>query len=150
QSDFYHALRGSRVERGSVRMRDRSPAELVLGTVQLGLAYGAANRTGKPARAAALKLVRKAARSGVREFDTARAYGDSEERLGEALAGKKAVRAITKLSPLSELAPDSSHDQVRRAVDESIEQSLVSLRRDRLDCLLLHRASHMWAFDGAI
>ena len=25
-----------------------------------------------------------------------------------------------------------------------------ALRRDKLDCLLLHRASHMWAFDGAI
>jgi len=131
-------------------MRERSPAEMVLGTVQLGLAYGAANRTGKPAHAAALKLVRKAAQSGVSQFDTARAYGDSEARVGEALAGKKAVRTITKLSPLSGLAPNSSRDEVRRAVDDSIEQSLVSLRRTRLDCLLLHRAQHMWAFGGTI
>lgn len=131
-------------------MRERSPAELVLGTVQLGLAYGAANRTGKPARAAALNLVRKAQRCGVREFDTARAYGDSEDRLGEALAGKNTVRTITKLSPLSELAHDTTREAARRAVDASIEQSLISLRRDKLDCLLLHRASHMWAFDGAI
>ena len=123
---------------------------MVLGTVQLGLAYGAANRTGKPARAAALSLVRKAARSGVCQFDTARAYGDSEDRIGEALAGRKAVRTITKLSPLRELAPHSSRDEVRRAVDDSIEQSLVSLRRTRLDCLLLHRAQHMWAFGGTI
>jgi len=130
-------------------MRSRAP-ELVLGTVQLGLAYGAANRTGKPARQAALKLVRRAAEAGVREFDTARAYGDSEDRVGEALAGRKAVRAITKLSPLSELGAAASRDEVRRAVDESIARSLESLRRDRIDCLLLHRAQHMWAFDGAI
>ncbi|HEX4292754.1 MAG TPA: aldo/keto reductase [Rhizomicrobium sp.] len=131
-------------------MRERSPAEMVLGTVQLGLAYGAANRTGKPARAAALSLVRKAARAGVCQFDTARAYGDSEDRIGEALAGRKTVRTITKLSPLRALAPNSSRDEVRRAVDDSIEQSLVSLRCARLDCLLLHRAQHMWAFGGAI
>jgi spore coat polysaccharide biosynthesis protein SpsF len=131
-------------------MRSRSPAELVLGTVQLGLAYGAANRTGKPSRRAALGLVRKAALAGIREFDTARAYGDSEERIGEALAGRKAVRTITKLSPLSELKPGAARAAVRAAVDASIEQSLASLRRDRLDCLLLHRAQHMWAFDGAI
>jgi len=130
-------------------MRSRAP-QLVLGTVQLGLAYGAANRTGKPPRQAALKLVRRAAEAGIREFDTARAYGDSEDRLGEALAGRKAVRAITKLSPLSELASDASRQDVRRAVDHSIEQSLESLRRDRIDCLLLHRAQHMWAYDGAI
>jgi spore coat polysaccharide biosynthesis protein SpsF len=131
-------------------MRERAPAELVLGTVQLGLAYGAANRTGKPARATALRLVRRAAACGINQFDTARAYGDSEERIGEALADKKTVRAITKLSPLSELKPGAMRKTVQRAVDESIEQSLASLRRGRLDCLLLHRAQHMWAFDGAI
>src|ERR1700743_3977460 len=124
-------------------MRSRSPAELVLGTVQLGLAYGAANRPGKPSRRAALGLWRTAARAGIREFDTARAYGDSEERVGEALAGRKAVRTITKLSPLSELKPGAARAAVRAAVDASIEQSLASLRRDRLDCLPVRRAPHM-------
>ncbi|HTQ13524.1 MAG TPA: aldo/keto reductase [Rhizomicrobium sp.] len=127
-----------------------NPAELVLGSVQLGLAYGAANRTGKPSRKAALKLVRRAADSGITKFDTARAYGDSEERLGEALEARKAVRAITKLSPLGELAPDASRDDVRTAVDASVMQSLVALRRERIDCLLLHRAAHMTAFGGAV
>ncbi|HEY2068173.1 MAG TPA: aldo/keto reductase [Rhizomicrobium sp.] len=127
-----------------------NPAELVLGSVQLGLAYGAANRTGKPSRGAALRLVRRAADSGITKFDTARAYGDSEERLGEALAARKAVRTITKLSPLTELSDDASRDDVRFAVDMSIAESLIALRRDRIDCLLLHRAAHMTAFGGAV
>lgn len=131
-------------------MREQRSAAMVLGSVQLGLAYGAANRTGKPERGAALSLVRRAAEAGIQEFDTARAYGDSEDRLGEALAGKKAVRTITKLSPLAELAADASRDAVRAAVDASIEESLAALRLSRLDCLLLHRAAHMKAFDGAI
>src|ERR1700749_1749613 len=131
-------------------MRGQSPAELVLGSVQLGLAYGAANRTGKPSREAALRLVGQAIDGGVSQFDTARAYGDSEDRLGEALADKKAVRTITKLSPLSALAPDASRDDVRAAVDASIEESLTALRRERLDCLLLHRAEHMRSHGGAI
>ena len=121
-----------------------------MGSVQLGLAYGAANRTGKPSREAALRLVGHAIDGGISQFDTARAYGDSEDRLGEALAHRKAVRAITKLSPLSNLAPDASRDDVRAAVDASIQESLSALRRDRLDCLLLHRAEHMRAFGGAI
>ncbi|HEY1631754.1 MAG TPA: aldo/keto reductase [Rhizomicrobium sp.] len=125
-----------------------NPAELVLGSVQLGLAYGAANRTGKPSRRAALRLVRRAAESGITKFDTARAYGDSEERLGEAL--DKRARAITKLSPLSELAEDASRDAVVAAVDASLAQSLAALRRERIDCLLLHRAAHMTAWDGAV
>lgn len=126
------------------------PAELVVGSVQLGLAYGAANRTGKPARDLALRLVRRAANAGVSTFDTARAYGEAEERLGSALAGRRAVRTITKLAALSELAPDASQETVRAAVDESIAQSCAALRRERLDCLLLHRASHMTAYGGAI
>ncbi len=124
-------------------------AELVLGSVQLGLAYGVANKSGKPAHGAALQLVRHAADAGIRQFDTARAYGDSEARLGEALDGRT-VRTITKLSPLDDLPVGASRDEVRSAVDASIADSLTALRRQRIDCLLLHRAAHMNAFGGAI
>jgi spore coat polysaccharide biosynthesis protein SpsF len=129
-------------------MRKARPAELVLGSVQLGLPYGAANKTGMPSHANALSLVRRAANAGL-TLDTARAYGESEKRIGDALTRKRA-RTITKLSPLSELSADSSREDIRAAVDTSIAASLEALRRDRLDCLLLHRAAHMTAFDGAI
>ena len=124
-------------------------AELVLGSVQLGLAYGIANKTGKPTHKAALQLVRLAADFGITQFDTARAYGDSEERLGEALEGRVA-RTITKLSPLSDLPEQTGRDEVRQAVDTSIAESLSALRKNKIDCLLLHRANHMTAFGGAI
>jgi spore coat polysaccharide biosynthesis protein SpsF len=130
-------------------MRSNRPAELIIGSVQLGLAYGAANRTGKPDRQTALRLVRRAADAGVGGFDTARAYGDSEERLGEALQGR-GVRTITKLSPLSELTAESSLRQIETAVDTSIDRSLRALRRKTLDCVLLHRAVHMTAFGGRV
>lgn len=129
-------------------MRSDRHVELVVGSAQLGLAYGAANRTGKPDRKLALRLVRKAADSGIGAFDTARAYGDSEERLGEALKGRR-IKTITKLSPLTELSP-SSPDAVIAAVDDSIAQSLAALQRDKLDCLLLHRAVQLTAFQGAV
>jgi aryl-alcohol dehydrogenase-like predicted oxidoreductase len=125
-------------------------AELVLGSVQLGLTYGAANRAGKPSRGTALRLVRRAVDAGVSSIDTARAYGDSEERLGEALSGRKAVRTTTKLSPLTGLSEDASRGETRAAVDASIAQSLAALKRERIDCLLLHRARHMTSHHGAI
>jgi aryl-alcohol dehydrogenase-like predicted oxidoreductase len=131
-------------------MRIARPAELVMGSAQLGLNYGAANRTGKPLREAALRLVRRAADAGIGTFDTARAYGDAEERLGEALHGRHAVRTITKLAPLSDLAVDASRETVIAAVDASIEQSRAALRRSSLDCLLLHRARHITAYGGAV
>jgi spore coat polysaccharide biosynthesis protein SpsF len=131
-------------------MRDARAPELVLGSVQLGLTYGAANRTGKPSRPQALRLVSRAADAGITQFDTARAYGDAEERLGEALAGNKSVRTITKLSPLTNLPDNASPHLARAAVDASIAESLAALRKDRLDCLLLHRATHMTSHGGAI
>jgi spore coat polysaccharide biosynthesis protein SpsF len=131
-------------------MQKARPAELVLGSVQLGLAYGAANRTGKPSHGTALKLVHRAADAGITNFDTARAYGDSENRIGEALFARDGMRTVTKLSPLSELASDAPQDEVCAAVDASIAASLDALRRDRLDCLLLHRASHMTDFGGTV
>ena len=126
------------------------PAELVLGSVQLGLPYGIANRTGQPSRSAAVALVQRASDRGVLEFDTARAYGDSEERLGEALATRRVGRTITKLSPLADLPADASREQVRAAVDRSVSASMAALKRGRIDCLLLHRAGHMTAFGGAL
>jgi aryl-alcohol dehydrogenase-like predicted oxidoreductase len=130
--------------------RSGMAAELVLGSVQLGLSYGAANVTGKPSRGTALKLVRRALDAGVSSIDTARAYGDSEERIGEALAGRKTVRTITKLSPLAELAENASREDVRAVVDASIAESLAALKCDRIDCLLVHRAAHMTSHGGAI
>jgi aryl-alcohol dehydrogenase-like predicted oxidoreductase len=124
-------------------------AEFVLGSVQLGLAYGAANRTGKPSRSAALALVKRAVESGVRQFDTARAYGDAEERLGEALSGSP-VFTVTKLSPLAGLGEEPPPGAVVAAVEDSVAQSCAALRTERLDCLLLHRAAHMTQYGGAV
>jgi aryl-alcohol dehydrogenase-like predicted oxidoreductase len=131
-------------------MRGDRPAELVIGSVQLGLPYGVANRSGQPARETALRLVRKAADAGIAQFDTARAYGDAEGRLGEALAGRRAVHTITKLSPLTQLPANASRDAVCAAVDDSIAESLAALRLTQLPCLLLHRAGHLTAFNGAV
>ncbi|MGC8534553.1 MAG: aldo/keto reductase [Rhizomicrobium sp.] len=125
------------------------PAELVLGAVQLGLSYGAANRTGQPSHAAALRLVGRAFDHGISTFDTARAYGNSEERLGEALSARP-VRMVTKLSPLATLPEDAPRETVRAEVDASIAQSLCALRQDRIDCLMLHRAAHRISHAGAI
>src|SRR5258706_2580374 len=129
-------------------MRNGRPAELVMGSVQLGLPYGATNRTGKPPRDAALRLVRRAANAGVSVFDTARSYGDAEERLGAALAGRRAVRTITKLDPLTSLAADASPAAVCAAVDQSVAESLVALRLKALDCVLLHRAEQLSSYGG--
>lgn len=126
------------------------PASLVLGTAQLGMSYGIANRTGAPSPAEAEALVLRAFSLGITSFDTARAYGESESRLGRALKGKTGASIVTKLAPLDHLALDAPAATVVEAVRASIAASAEALGTSVLDTVLLHRARHLRAHNGAV
>ncbi|MBO9522532.1 MAG: aldo/keto reductase [Nocardioidaceae bacterium] len=119
-------------------------AALVLGTVQLGLAYGAANSAGMPSAADAADVLAAARDAGVTHLDTARAYGESEARIGHALARglSEHVGIVTKVAPL---ADGDGADAVRA----SVEKSLRLLGASALDALLLHRAAD-WTRPGVV
>lgn len=57
--------------------------KLILGTVQLGLEYGVNNQTGKPNKEAAFRILKIAHRKGIKIIDTADAYGNVNEIIGE-------------------------------------------------------------------
>ena len=126
-------------------------SELTLGTAQLGMEYGIANRVGQPALPIAIRMVRQAVAHGVTALDTARAYGDAEAVLGEALTGawRSRVEVVTKLDPLASLAQDASPSKVRAAVDDSVDRSCEALKSKTLSTLLLHRSAHRDAWGGA-
>lgn len=107
---------------------------LVLGTVQLGLPYGVANRTGQPGPEAAEGILSAAAGVGVTHLDTARAYGTAERCIGR--AAPRGLRVVTKVAPLEPGEADAA-----RAVRESVRCSRAELgaHGERLAGLLLHR-----------
>jgi len=73
-------------------------------------------------------LIRRAYDAGIRYFDTARAYQESEAVYGQALEGvRDDVYLATKVHA-------SSPDSVRR----SVEASLADLRTDVIDCIQIH------------
>ncbi|BCW90573.1 hypothetical protein sos41_37450 [Alphaproteobacteria bacterium SO-S41] len=125
-------------------------SRLVLGTVQIGAPYGAANLTGLPSTDRAIRLLKRARRAGVGAFDTARGYGEAENRIGAAFEGEDQPDTITKLDPLASLPEDASAAEAECAVEDSINASLVSLKRAKLDTLLLHRAAHLSSHGGAV
>jgi aryl-alcohol dehydrogenase-like predicted oxidoreductase len=129
-----------------------SDAALVLGTAQLGSDYGRTNDVGYLSNQAALALLEAAYAQGVRTFDTARAYGASEQRIGMFVRahGLRDVQILTKLDPLASLAPDLPAQAVRMIVRQSIQTSLENLGIDQLPVLMLHRVSHIEAFGGAV
>lgn len=128
----------------------RSVTDMVLGTAQLGMPYGIAHR-GTPDEAESIEMLRRAIIEGVGYLDTARAYGVSEARIGKLLSqgwdGR--ARVVTKLSPLAEVADDAAPSEAEARVEISLLQSRLALGTD-LDIVLLHRASHLYAWNGAV
>lgn len=117
--------------------------KLILGTVQLGLPYGIANTTGQPDIANAKAIVAAAMRCGIAAFDTAHAYGTSEEVLGESLKDiHTPTRVISKLP--AELRGTKGEGT------RCLELSLKALQRESLFALLFHREEHLPLLDGPL
>ena len=57
-------------------------SKLILGTVQFGLKYGINNTIGKPKKDEVLSLLKVAYNSGIRVLDTAEAYGNAHQLIG--------------------------------------------------------------------
>lgn len=114
---------------------------LALGTVQFGMPYGIANKAGQVSREEAGAILDYAAAAGIDTLDTAIAYGQSEERLGE--IGVKQWRIISKLPAM----PEPCHD-VSSWVQKSVSESLGRLGINRLGGLLLHRPQQLLGQNG--
>jgi aryl-alcohol dehydrogenase-like predicted oxidoreductase len=109
---------------------------LVLGTVQMGLDYGIANRGGRIPLDEVAAVLDLAKEQGIDRIDTASAYGEAEATLGR--IGMSGRKVITKLRPLPAGCAD---------VDGWVRQEVAaSLRRLGLEAvygLLLHRADDL-------
>jgi aryl-alcohol dehydrogenase-like predicted oxidoreductase len=130
----------------NITWRDEDVSRIILGTVQLGLDYGVANVHGKPSPEKALKIMEAAWACGVRHFDTAQAYGDSEAVIGRALrdlAVAREARIASKLSPRLNPADPT-------AIADSIERTFEDLGVDRLWCMMLHVAGWLDYWDDGL
>lgn len=119
---------------------------LVLGTVQLGLPYGVANRTGQPDQDVATEIVRVAWQGGIREFDTAQAYSASESVLGESL---RRLGVAGKANVITKFDPDMDHLD-RDAMLRSVEGSLKRLGVGQLTGVMLHREASLELWDRGL
>lgn len=97
--------------------------------------YGIANKSGQPDSHLAMAIVEAAWQGGIRQFDTAQGYGDSEKVLGWALHDlgiSNQAQVISKLDP-------SLDYMDREAVKSSIHKSLDNLKISCLHGFMLHR-----------
>jgi aryl-alcohol dehydrogenase-like predicted oxidoreductase len=114
-------------------------SQLVLGTAQLGLSYGIANKQGKLDRKKALDLLSEAARLGITNFDTASSYGDAEALLGNYFRENPSSTAdiITKIRPLrfNEKVDTYVADKILKT---EIEGALSRLEISKISLMMFH------------
>ena len=114
-------------------------SRLVLGTAQMGMPYGINNRSGQPNQTEALEMVWEAWQSGICEFDTGQAYGESEKVLGDIFSKIgicEKVRVFTKLNPALDLKNTF-------VAEKALESSLKRLRVEKLAGLMLHHENQL-------
>jgi aryl-alcohol dehydrogenase-like predicted oxidoreductase len=120
-------------------------SRLGLGTVQFGLNYGVANVNGQLAASEISTILLRAASVGVEVLDTAAAYGESEQILGQCLDASMDFRLITKTIPLRQAAIGTNE---LRKISEAFEESLFKLRRNQVDTLMVHHAEDLLVQGG--
>ena len=86
-----------------------------------------------------VELLKTASILGINCLDTAPAYGESEERLGQLLPEiKHDFRIITKVGETYSKKNGSHYDFSENAIMKSLERSISHLNRSHLDVVLLH------------
>lgn len=119
---------------------------ITLGAAQFGLDYGITNRSGCPSDEELRSILRSAAAAGITHVDTARSYGNSEQRLGKLLPeiGNGAWRLTTKIPRLGHMRDVNDSPGFADAAVANLELSCAALQRDSVDLLLLHMSEDMW------
>jgi aryl-alcohol dehydrogenase-like predicted oxidoreductase len=118
-------------------------SRVAIGTVQFGLRYGVANKSGMVSKETAKKILQEAFSYGVKTLDTAISYGISEKILGE--IDIKPWQVISKLPRV----PDTVED-IPGHILQKVEGSLTRLNIQYLDVLLMHDPSQLLENSGPI
>lgn len=105
--------------------------KIILGTVQFGLNYGINNTEGKPSVAAVKAILDAAYSNNITMLDTAEAYGDSQEVIGNYhRKSQNKFKIVTKFSFTRIDLPENWIDRVKK--------NLEALAVDHLYCYMFH------------
>ena len=108
---------------------------ICLGTAQLGMDYGVTNTTGRPDDRACEALLSRAIERGVLMWDTARDYGDAEQRLGRFLKNHSRhdeVKIVTKVRPPADVT------DLTAWITAELDNCRTITGCEQLEALLLH------------
>lgn len=135
-------------------MNKNDVSKFTLGTVQLGRRYGIGNKTGKPSKDAALKILRYAVSNGIESLDTAPDYGDSEKIIGyfikEQMKQRLKIPSIITKVPSVQLHEDAISSNISKFVEETIHSSIKSLQIPSIDTCFIHNPNDITSYKGQV
>lgn len=111
-------------------------SKLVLGTAQLGLNYGVANKKGKPTQNEAIEIMKCAAENGISYFDTAYSYGNSEIIIGKFLNIYKSYK--NKINIITKMASLNKEKLGEKDINNCFFKSLHRLEEESIYCYMIH------------
>jgi aryl-alcohol dehydrogenase-like predicted oxidoreductase len=111
-------------------------SKLILGTVQLGLHYGINNQSGMPSKDRAFDILNSAKQNGIGTLDTAQAYGDAIDIIGEFHKSNEPFNIITKISYSKFFE-----------LEEYVTSLLTKLNITKLEGVLFHKFSDIFQYD---
>lgn len=121
-------------------------SKISLGTAQLGQRYGIANKTGKPDLESVENILKTAIELGINTFDTAPAYGNSEEIIGKFIMKNiisQELVIITKIPSMEKSYGEKSFDAVYDTIRTMIKNSSSRLSLKTIPICLLHNPGDM-------
>ena len=120
-------------------------SEISFGTVSLGVPYGIGidSKEDMISEKDAVWLLRSALDEGINFFDTARGYGCSERRIGNAFKDRREEVVIsTKCGHLYDNNKQMfSESKLMEVIENSLKESLLALQTDYIDVYMIHGAS---------
>lgn len=121
-----------------------------LGTAELGYVYGIGPRD-MPDEAEALELLNRAVQLGITFIDTARFYGEAEERIGKSgILKNESVIVSTKCGHVLDRGESISDTELARALEQEVNESLRKLGIDTIPLLQVHGGTVERIEDGSI
>jgi aryl-alcohol dehydrogenase-like predicted oxidoreductase/RimJ/RimL family protein N-acetyltransferase len=113
-----------------VLKNEKQGNKLILGTVQMGLAYGVNNSDGQISFENSCAILAKAHELGIHTLDTAEGYGNAHQVIGDfhRLNAKIKFNVITKIP----------HQAVVDNIEDRIKNYILDLQVDFLEVLMFH------------
>ena len=105
-------------------------SKIIIGTAAFGSSYGIKNGNEHTGEKEVAAIISKASKLGIRNYDTAPAYGSAESLIGKLLKPNKANEISSKIGNLDVVTIES--------ITRSVRNSLVSVNSESLWCLYLH------------